>query len=42
MSQANFQNGIVAGVWSGTTLQRSSGVSGLRQMGEQMLARIGT
>jgi hypothetical protein len=37
MDQADFKNGTVAGVWSGTTLQRSSGVSGLRQMGELIL-----
>jgi hypothetical protein len=35
--QADFKNGTVAGVWLGTTPQRSSGVSGLRQMGELIL-----
>ena len=34
LNHANFENGIVAGVWSGTTLRRSFGVFGLLQMGE--------
>jgi uroporphyrin-III C-methyltransferase len=34
VDEADFKNGIVAGVWLGTTLQQSSGVFGLRRMGE--------